>query len=94
MCEAMDVLTNLITVIIMQYILVSNYNGVSPGEGMVTHSSILAWRILWTEEPGGLPSIRSQRVRHDKELDTTEQLMLLLLLHLKLILYYMSVTSQ
>ena len=90
----MDVLTNLIVVIIMQYILVSNYNVVSPGEGMVTHSSILAWRILWTEEPGGLPSIRSRRVRYDKELDTTEQLILLLLLHLKLTLYYMSITSQ
>ena len=34
-------------------------------EGMATHSSILAWRILWTEEPGGLQSIESQRVRHD-----------------------------
>ena len=32
---------------------------------MVTHSSILAWRIPWTEEPGGLPSMGSQRVRHD-----------------------------
>jgi len=30
-----------------------------------THSSILAWRIPWTEEPGVLPSIGSQRVRHD-----------------------------
>ena len=29
------------------------------------HSSILAWRIPWTEEPGGLQSIGSQRVRHD-----------------------------
>ena len=29
------------------------------------HSSILAWRILWTEEPGGLPSMGSHRVRHD-----------------------------
>ena len=28
--------------------------GNSPGEGNATHSSILAWRILWTEEPGGL----------------------------------------
>jgi len=28
--------------------------GRSPGEGMATHSSILAWRIPWTEEPGGL----------------------------------------
>ena len=33
-----------------------------------THSSILAWRIPWTEEPGGLQSVGSQ------ELDTTEQL--------------------
>ena len=32
-------------------------------EGMTTHSSILAWRIPSTEEPGGLPSIGSQRVR-------------------------------
>ena len=34
-------------------------------EGMANHSSILAWRIPWTEEPGGLESIGSQRVRHD-----------------------------
>ena len=34
-------------------------------EGMATHSSTLAWRILWTEEPGGLQSMGSQRVRHD-----------------------------
>jgi len=34
-------------------------------EGMATHSSILAWRIPWTREPGRLQSIRSQRVRHD-----------------------------
>jgi len=34
------------------------------GGGMATHSSILAWRIPWTEEPGGLP-IGSQRVGHD-----------------------------
>ena len=34
-------------------------------EGMAMHSSILAWRIPWTEEPGGLQSIGSQRVRHD-----------------------------
>jgi len=33
-------------------------------KGMATHSRILAWRILWTEEPGGLQSMRSQRVRH------------------------------
>ena len=34
-------------------------------EGMATHSSILAWRTPWTEEPGGLQSIGLQRVRHD-----------------------------
>ena len=32
---------------------------------MSIHSSILAWRIPWTEEPGGLKSMRSHRVRHD-----------------------------
>ena len=36
-------------------------------KGMATHSSILAWRILWTEEPGGLYSSRGH-----KELDTTK----------------------
>ena len=34
-------------------------------EGMATHSCILAWRIPGTEEPGGLQSMGSQRVRHD-----------------------------
>ena len=34
-------------------------------EGMRTHSSILAWTIPWTEEPGRLQSTGSQRVRHD-----------------------------
>ena len=34
-------------------------------EGMATHSSILAWRIPWTVEPGKLQSIGWQRVRHD-----------------------------
>ena len=34
-------------------------------EEMVTHPSILAWRIPWIEEHGGLQSIRSQRVRRD-----------------------------
>ena len=34
-------------------------------KGMATHSSILAWSMPWTEEPAGLPSVRSQRVRHD-----------------------------
>ena len=35
-------------------------------EGMATHFSTLAWRIPWTEEPGGLQSMGSQRVRHDR----------------------------
>ena len=45
--------------------------GRSPGggdsleENMASHSSVLAWRIPWTEEPGGLPSIGLQRVGHD-----------------------------
>ena len=34
-------------------------------KGMATHSSILAWRIPWTEEPGGLQSMALQRVGHD-----------------------------
>ena len=34
-------------------------------KGMATHSSILAWRIPWTEEPGRLKSMESQRIRHD-----------------------------
>ena len=34
-------------------------------EGMATHSSVLAWRIPWTEEPGGLQSIGLQRVRQN-----------------------------
>ena len=39
---------------------------------METHSNILDWGILWTEEPGGLQSMGSQRVRHD--LVTKQQL--------------------
>ena len=45
--------------------------GLIPGSGrslekkMATHFSILAWRIPWTEEPGGLQSMGSQRIRHD-----------------------------
>ena len=34
-------------------------------KGMATYSSVLAWRILWTEEPGGLQSMGSQRVGHN-----------------------------
>ena len=49
--------------------------GRSPGrmeiQGMETHSSILAWEIPWTEEPGGLHPWRHRRVKHD--LATKEQ---------------------
>ena len=34
-------------------------------KAVVTHSSVLVWRIPWTEDPGGLQSVGSQRVRHD-----------------------------
>ena len=37
----------------------------TPEEGLVTHSSILAWKIPWTEEPGGLQSTEPQRVGHE-----------------------------
>ena len=37
---------------------------------MATCSSILAWEIPWTEEPGGLQSMELQRVRHDQETNT------------------------
>ena len=40
-------------------------SGRSPGGGHATHSSILAWRIPWTKEPGRLWSIGSQRVEQD-----------------------------
>ena len=39
--------------------------GISLEEGVATHSSILAYRIPWTEEPGRLQSMGSQRVRYD-----------------------------
>ena len=35
------------------------------GVGNATHSSVLAWKVPWTKEPGGLPSVGSQRARHD-----------------------------
>ena len=45
-------------------------SGRSPGEGTVTYSSSLAWRIPWTEELGGLQAMGLQRVRHDWAIDT------------------------
>ena len=47
-------------------------------KGMVTHSSILAWKIPWTEEPGTLQSMGSQRVRHTW---ATEQQYSIVLVH-------------
>ena len=41
-----------------------------PEDEMTTHSSILAWRIPWTEEPGGLQSMRSQSVGYHWETNT------------------------
>ena len=36
-------------------------------KGMATHTSVLAWRIPWTEEPGGIQSMGPQRVGHDEQ---------------------------
>ena len=47
-------------------------------KGMAAHSSILAWRISWREEPGGLQSMGSQRVGHDWETNTFTFMWLLL----------------
>ena len=50
----------------MQETLVQSLGWEDPlEEGMTTHSSILAWKIPQTEEPGRLQSMGSQRVRHD-----------------------------
>ena len=50
----------------MQETQVQPLGGEDPLEKeMATHSSILAWRIPWTEEPGGIQSMGSQRVGHD-----------------------------
>ena len=40
---------------------------------MATHSSILAWRILWTEKPSGLPSVGSRRVGHDWAIEQQQE---------------------
>ena len=43
-------------------------------EGMATHSSVLAWRIPWTEEPGGLRPMGSQKARHSRATNTLTSL--------------------
>ena len=56
----------------MQEMQVQSLCGEDPLEkGMATHFSILAWRIPWTEEPGGLQSMGSQRVGHNWATNTT-----------------------
>ena len=51
---------------VMQETQVRSLNWDDPlGKEMVTHSSVLAWKILWTEEPGWLQSMGMQRVRHN-----------------------------
>ena len=60
----------------MQETWVRNPGQENPLEkGMATHSSSLACRITWTEEPGGLQSMRSQRVRHNWTTNTTTNIM-------------------
>ena len=50
----------------MQKMQVGSLGGEDPLEKeMAAHSSVLAWRIPWTEKPGGLQSIGSQRVKHN-----------------------------
>ena len=54
------------TLLAMQAMQVQSLGQEDPLEKeMATHSSILAWKIPWKEEPGRLQSLRSQRVRHD-----------------------------
>ena len=55
-------------------------------EGMATHSSILAWRISWTEEPGRLQSTGSQRVRHD--LAHTNKAIMNILVHVSILVFF------
>ena len=43
-----------------------------PEKGMATHSSILAWRMPWTEGPGGLQPVESQRVGHNRVANTLQ----------------------
>ena len=55
--------------------------------GMATHSSILAWRIPWTEEPGGLQSMESQRVTCDWMTNTVIFLILFKVSFLQYLIY-------
>ena len=71
----------------MQETQVRSLGGEDPLEkGMATHFSVLAWRSPWTEEPGGLGSTGSQRVRHDRATNTHTNIFstMPILFHLKL----------
>ena len=62
-------LTPVFYYIVVAQVVESACNAGDPGwedleEGMATHSSTLAWRIPWTEEPGGLQTVESKRVGH------------------------------
>ena len=46
-------------------LLLTSFKGPLPKKAMAPHSSTLAWKIPWTEEPGRLQSMRSLRVGHD-----------------------------
>ena len=55
----------------MQETQVQSLSWADPLEkGMATHSRILSWRIPWTEESGGLQSVGSQRIRHNRVTNT------------------------
>ena len=66
-----SVVKNLLAMQKMQETQVQSLDREDPlEEGTATHFRILAWRIPWTEEPGGLQSMGSQRVGHDGVTDT------------------------
>ena len=71
MCRSIESIASLLAQIVknlptMQKTWVQSLDWDDPLEkGMATHSSILAWRVLWTEKPGRRQSMRSQRVEHD-----------------------------
>ena len=66
-------------------------SGRSPGGGHRTHSNILAWRIPWTEEPGRLQSMGSQRVGHNwSNLACTHDILKMILIIINLLIKYVS----
>ena len=60
-------------------------------DSMATHSSILAWRIQWTEEPSGLPSMGSQRISHNWASKSIFYIFSKLLVHYHFILSYWTI---